>query len=385
MHAVHTLRREGFDGPITVIGEEHHEPYDRPPLSKQFLAGEWDSERIVLPAAREDLDLEWRSGCRARALSVADRLLTLDDGEELPFDGLVVATGAAPRRLPGTEELDGVHVLRTLDDALALRTVLGQSPRVTIVGAGFIGAEVAATCRSQGAEVTMVEALPAPLERGLGREMGMVVADLHRQHGVDVRLGVGVTGLEGGGRVESVRLADGSSIETDVLVVGIGVGPVTGWLEGSGLVLDDGVVCDDTCLAGPGITAAGDVARWPSRRYGRTLRLEHWENAVQQGEAAARRLLAGSDREAEVYDPVPWFWSDQYDRKIQLAGVAAPHDRVEVVVGDPAELRFVALYGHEGRTIGVLGMNRPRHVMQLRPHVADGTPFDEAVTAARAL
>ena len=385
MHAAHTLRAEGFGGSVTVIGDETDDPYDRPPLSKQVLAGEWDADRIGLPAASEDLGLDWRLGRRATALDVAGRRLTLDGDEDLPFDSLVIATGASPVRIPGTDDFEGVHTLRTLRDCMAIRRGLDAAPRrVVVVGAGFIGAEVAATARGRGLEVTMIEALPVPLQRGLGDQLGSVMADVHRDHGVDVRLGVGVEGFSGNGRVEEVSLSDGSTVEADVVVVGVGVRPNTGWLESSSLEIDNGVVCDASCLAAPGIVAAGDVARWPSARYGRSLRVEHWENAVQQGEAAARRLLA-SDADAEVYDPVPWFWSDQYDRKIQMAGLSAPHDRVEVVIGTTDERRFVALFGNKGRVVGVLGMNRPRQVMQLRALAADGTPFDEAVEAAGAL
>jgi NADPH-dependent 2,4-dienoyl-CoA reductase/sulfur reductase-like enzyme len=255
-----------------------------------------------------------------------------------------------------------------------------------VIGAGFIGAEVAATARGLGVDVTLLEALPVAFERTLGPEIGTVVADLHRDHGVDVRLGVGVGGIEGSDRVEAVALSDGTRVPADVVLVGIGVRPATDWLEGSGLTLDDGVVCDETCLAAPGVTAAGDVVRWPSRRFGRMLRIEHWEHAIQQGEAAARRLLAGDDaRQVEIFDPVPWFWTDQYDRKIQLAGVASPHDRIEVIEGSLEERRFVALYGDAGRVVAVLGMNRPRHVMQLRRLVEEGASFDEGVQAARSL
>lgn len=385
MHAAQTLRAEGFDGPITVIGDETDEPYDRPPLSKQVLAGEWDADRIGLPAASEDLDLQWRLGRRATALDAERQSLTLDGGEEVPFDSLVVATGASPVRIPGTDDFDGIHTLRTLRDCMAIRAGFDATPRrLVVVGAGFIGAEVAATARGRGLDVTMVEALPVPLQRGLGDQLGSVMADVHRDHGVDLRLGVGVEGFSGDSRVEQVSLSDGSTVEADVVVVGVGVRPNTGWLDSSSLEIDNGVVCDATCLAAPGIVAAGDVARWPSTRYGQSLRVEHWENAIQQGKAAGRRLLASVDA-AEVYDPVPWFWSDQYDRKIQMAGLSAPHDQVEVVIGSTDERRFVALFGNEGRVVGVLGMNRPRHVMQLRVHAADGTPFDQAVEAARTL
>jgi 3-phenylpropionate/trans-cinnamate dioxygenase ferredoxin reductase subunit len=256
--------------------------------------------------------------------------------------------------------------------------------RVAVVGAGFIGAEVAATCRGRGFDVTMIEALEVPLERALGTEMGRVCAAAHIDHGVDLRLGVGVDSFEGGEHVEGVRLSDGSLVEADLVVIGVGVRPATEWLETSGLPIDDGVVCDETCEVAPGIVAAGDVARWPSRRYGSMLRVEHWENAIQQGEAAARRLLVG-DGEAEVYDPVPWFWSDQYDFKLQLAGRSSPEHQVEVVIGSTEERRFVALYGRAGNVEGVLGMNRPRQVMQLRRLLVEGAGWDEALTAARDL
>ncbi len=389
--AAQTLRGEGFDGTITVVEPELGDPYDRPPLSKEVLAGAWGPERVVLGAAKADLDLTWERGHHAVRLDLQDRSVQLGDGRRLPFETLVLATGATPRMLPGAAALGGVHVLRTLDDCLALRADLDDAPdRVVVVGAGFIGAEVAATCRGRGLPVTMLEAAPVPLERVLGADMGSVCADLHRAHDVDLRLGVGVDHLvaDDGGRVRAVALADGSVVEASVVVVGIGVAPRIDWLAGSGLTIDDGVVCDEHLRAAPGIVAVGDIVRWPSRRFGRSLRLEHWEHAVQSGEAAARTLLAEGglvDRPLEAYDPVPWFWSDQYDRKIQLAGLSGPDDRVEVVIGDTAEHRFVALYGRDDRVVAVLGMNRPRHVMQLRSLVAEGVSFDEGLARAREL
>ncbi|MGZ4683404.1 MAG: NAD(P)/FAD-dependent oxidoreductase [Acidimicrobiales bacterium] len=387
MHAAHTLRNDGYDGRITVIDADANTPYDKPPLSKQVLAGNWEVDRITLPAAREDLDVEYLLGRRAMGLDLADRFVRLDGGDRVGYDGLVIATGAAARWLPGAPMLEGVHVLRTLDDCLALRDDLDDLPeRVVVVGAGFIGAEVAATCRSRGLEVTLLEGLDVPLERALGREMGMVMAELHRYHEVDLRLGVAVDGLEGDDRVEGVRLGDGTVIPATVVVVGIGVTPNTGWLTGSGLNIDDGVVTDDTLVAAPGVVAAGDIARWPSARYRGLLRVEHWETAIQMGEAAAKRLLAehhGS--EPELFDPVPWFWSDQYDRKIQLAGRSSADDEVEVVIGSTDEHRFVALYGREGRVVGVLGMNRPRHVMQLRALVEQPTSWADGLARAREL
>ena len=227
------------------------------------------------------------------------------------------------------------------------------------------------------------------MERVLGAEIGMLCADLHRDHEVDVRLGVGVEAIEAStddpSRVGGVRLADGSLVEADVVVVGIGVVVNTDWLEGSGLIIDDGVVVDETLLAAPGVVAAGDIMRWPSARYGGPIRVEHWEHAILSGEAAAKRLMVADDDEAEAFDPVPWFWSDQYDRKFQLSGRATPHDKVEVVIGSTDERRFVALYGYGDKVVAVLGMNRPRHVMQLRKLVAEGSSWDDGLAAAAAL
>lgn len=389
MHAAHTLRKEGFDGTITVVDADAHTPYDKPPLTKQFLKGDWDAERITLPAAQEDLDLDWRLGTRATALDTGTLTLTVEhDGraEQLGYDGLVIATGASARRLPVPDGMDGVHVLRTLDDAMAVRAALDATPsRVVVIGAGFIGAEVAATSRGRGLDVTILEALEVPLERALGAQMGAVCGDLHRDHGVDLRLGAGVAGFAGSDRVEAVELSDGSRLETDVVVVGIGVAPNTDWLDGSGLTVDNGIVVDDTLLAAPGVVAAGDIARFPSRRFGQSLRIEHWENAIQMGEAAARRLLVADGGTPAVYDPVPWFWSDQYDRKIQLAGHSGADDDVQVVIGSPDERVFVALYGRAGKVVGVLGMNRPRHVMQLRQLVVDGMSWDDGLARAAEL
>lgn len=383
LRAAEELRTQGHTGAVTIVGDEPHRPYDRPPLSKQVLAGAKPPESTALAVAGgslDALDLDWRLGESATSLDLADRTVLLGGGERLPYDGLVIATGASPKRLPGTDHLDGVHTLRTLDDCEAIRAALVASPRrVAVVGAGFIGAEVAATCRGLGIEVSLIEALPVPLERGLGPAMGAVVADLHRDHGVDVRLGVGVVLIEGGDRVERVRLTDGSVLDVDLVVIGIGVGPNTGWLEGSGLTIDNGVVCDATCLAAPGVVAAGDVARWPNRRFGEDMRVEHWDNAIAMGTHAAHTLLG----DALPYEPVPWFWSDQYDRKIQLAGRAGPDDTVEVVSGSVEDRKFVALYGRDDKVVGVLGMSQPARVMKLRSLVEDGASWDHALEVAR--
>jgi NADPH-dependent 2,4-dienoyl-CoA reductase/sulfur reductase-like enzyme len=381
LRTVEALRRQGYGGRVVVIGAERERPYDRPPLSKEVLAGKWDPERTALRKTESyaDLEAEWRLGLAATALDLAGRSV-LTGAARVPYDALVIASGASPRRLPAPP-LEGVHVLRTVEDSLAIRRGFDAGARVAVVGAGFIGGEVAATARSRGLEVTLIEALPAPLERQLGAEMGAQVVALHRDHGVDVRVGVGVEALEGRGRVERVRLADGSAVAADLVVVGVGVTPATGWLEGSGLRVADGVVCDARLRASaPGVFAAGDVARWTHPGYGESLRIEHWTNATEQADAVAASLLAG-EGPCPSFAPVPYFWSDQYDVKLQLAGRARPGDELRIVDGSLGERRFVALYGRAGRLVAVLGWNRPRLVMQYRRLLRDGASFEAALAA----
>ena len=385
LRAAEALRHESYDGRLVMIGDEPHLPYDRPPLSKELLAGEWEAEQIALrKQPYDDLDLDLRLGRRAAGLDLAARAVDLDGDERIAFDGLVIATGARPRTLPDMPPLDGIFVLRTLDDSLAIRARLDARPRVVVIGAGFIGSEVAATCRQRGLDVTVLEMLPVPMVRAVGPVVGEVCGRLHHDHGVDLRCGVTVTGFEGHDRVERVRLSDGSAIDADVVVVGVGVVPATDWLEGSGLTLDDGVVCDETCLAAPGIVAAGDVARWPNPLFdGESMRVEHWTNATEQGVAAARRLLA-SDAAAEAYAPVPFVWSDQYDVKIQVVGCIHSDDEVVVADGSFAERRFVALFGRGDRLVGALGFSRPRIVMQYRRMIAERASWDDALARASA-
>lgn len=428
LRAAETLRSDGFKGTIHFIGEETRLPYDRPPLSKEVLGGKMEvaDAGLIPQEAFDALRLELHLGKRAAGLDAERKAVKLEkvgtgdarsdnsnagrneaggeeaEGatEEVTADGIVIATGARPRELPGAEGIGGVYTLRTMEDCLSLKAEFEAGPKVAVIGAGFIGAEVAATARGLGLDTTVVEMLATPLARVLGDAMGQVMADLHRENGVDLRLGVGVNGVVAGedGRVASVELSDGTSIAADVVVVGIGVVPNTEWLEGSGLEIDNGVVCDETLLAAPGITAAGDAARWPNRRFGETMRVEHWDNAIEQGIAAARRLLAGgwegseadSDEsgsgeagDAVPFTPVPWFWSDQYDRKIQLAGRSSPDGKVEVVAGSLEERRFAAIYEREGKLVGVLGMNRPRHVMQYRQLIVDGASWEEALEFAQ--
>jgi NADPH-dependent 2,4-dienoyl-CoA reductase/sulfur reductase-like enzyme len=384
LRAAETMRREGYDDRVVLVGAEHHLPYDRPPLSKELLAGEWEPEEIALrKQPYDDLGLDLQLGRRATGLDVARRSVELDGGEAIPFDGLVVATGARPRTLPGTPTLEGVFVLRTVDDCLAIRSRLETRPRVVVIGAGFIGSEVAATCRGRGLHVTVLEMLPTPLARAVGPIVGDACGRLHREHDVDLRCGVTVAGFEGRDRVERVRLADGAVIDAELVVVGVGVTPETGWLERSGLALDDGVVCDATCLAAPGIVAAGDVARWPNPLFdGESMRVEHWTNATEQGVAAARRLLVDDAGHAEAFAPMPFVWSDQYDVKIQVVGSVRGNDEVAVADGSLDEDRFVALFGRGGRLVGALGFSRPRIVMQYRRMIAERTSWEDALARA---
>ena len=350
-------------------------PYDRPPLSKQVLAGAWEVDRIAL-RGRDELDAEWRLGTTATRLDLAAGEIEVgSDGERLACDGVVIATGASVRTLPGTPPLEGVFVLRTLDDCLALRVALETGPPVVVIGAGFIGSEVAATARSLGLDVTVLEALPVPLERVLGAEMGAVCGRLHTDNGTDLRLGTGVSGFESDDarrRVTGVLLTDGSVVAAEVVVVGIGVVPNTAWLEGSGLTIDNGVVCDERCRAvggGGRVVAAGDLARWHNQLFETDMRVEHWTNAAEQGRAAALALLHGDA--APSYAPVPYFWSDQYGSKIQYVGHAGPSDDVRVVDGSIEENKFVAAYTRGGRIVAALTLNWPAKMIAYQKLIAE--------------
>ncbi len=383
LRAVETLRQRGYDGRLVLVGEEAHLPYDRPPLSKEILQGTWDVDRLALRRAPYDeLALDLRLGRRAAALDPHAKRVELDDGSHVPYDALLVATGAAARSLPGQPALAGIHLLRSVDDSLAIRAALEREPRVLVVGAGFIGAEVAASARARGLDVVLVEPQPVPLMRGLGRAMGEVCAALHRDHGVDLRCGVSVEGFEGDGRVERALLSDGCAVDADLVVVGIGAAPATEWLAASGLALDDGVVCDARCRASiPDVFAAGDVARFQNSLFDEVMRIEHWSNAVDQGVHAAESILAAGD--AKPYAHVPWFWSDQYDLTIQFAGRMRADDEMEVVAGSVAERKFAALYGRAGALVGVLAFNLPRAVRQFRKRIGAGVSWEEALATAR--
>ncbi|MGW3007331.1 NAD(P)/FAD-dependent oxidoreductase [Streptomyces sp. NPDC001219] len=369
--AADALRREGFTGALTMVGDELQLPYDRPPLSKQVLAGDWEPQRSTLrqDADIQRLDLTLRLGCRATGLDTADRVVTLADGDRLGYDGLIIATGLRPRRLPFGHELAGVHVLRTLDDTLTLRAQLSAGPRVVVIGAGFLGSEIAATARGLGLDVTLVDVESAPMARQVGPWVGGLVGEMHRENCVRLRMGRHVTGMTGeNGHVTGVTLDDGSRLPADVVVVAIGSVPATDWLAGSGLPLGDGVLCDRTCRAAPGVYAAGDVANWPHPVAGGRVRLEQRTNATQQAITAAGNLLAGPAA-AVPYAPVPFGWTDQYDTKIQTCGWCPSDATVEVVDGHPQARAFVALYKVDGRVVGALGWNSARALRAYRRHL----------------
>ncbi|TDV55963.1 NAD(P)/FAD-dependent oxidoreductase [Actinophytocola oryzae] len=372
LSTVEALRRRGYAGHVTLLGGERHLPYDRPPLSKQVLSGARPADRTTLrtgpalSALRVDLVLD----DPAVGLDTATRTVRTAAGRELRADAVVIATGARPRTLPGQDELAGVHVVRTIEDVTALRADLLASARLVVVGEGVLGAEIAATARGMGLAVTVAGPLRTPLAMQVGPVVGELLGDLHTANGVTLRLGAPVAGMTGEhGRVTGVRLATGEVLAADVVVVAIGAVPVTDWLAGSGLTLADGVVCDSRCLAAPGIHAAGDVARWQHEGLGVLTRLENRTNAVEQAIAVADNVL-GADR---PYSPVPYFWTDQYDVKLQTHGVLPPDADVRVVDGDLDARRFVVQYLRDGRVTGVLGWNMPKQLRLRRQDVVDAS------------
>ncbi|MEU2063759.1 FAD-dependent oxidoreductase [Streptomyces sp. NPDC013455] len=392
--AAEGLRRLGWDGEISLVGDEPHPPYDRPPLSKQVLSGAWEPERVALrdPAQIAGLGLDLRLGTRARSYDPVRRMLVLGDDArtELRCAGVIAATGVTPRTLPGAEGVEGVHVLRTLDDALALRRRLAApGRRLAVVGGGVLGAEAAAVARGLGHDVALVCAGGTVMERVLGAEAGRLLAGLHRDHGVALHTGRAVTGIRAvAGRAVGVVLADGTTVEADDVLLAIGSTPAVDWLRGpgaeaAGLDLSDGLGCDEFCAAAPGLYGAGDVARWYHPVLGRHLRLEHRMNAAEQGLAAARNLLAELDPgrfgERRAFTPVPYFWSDQYDVRIQGYGLLAGADRIEVPVREGDPLRLAALYGTGDRVTGALSIGlAPRQARSLRAVAAAPTPWPEA-------
>ncbi|MFD5807752.1 NAD(P)/FAD-dependent oxidoreductase [Rhodococcus aetherivorans] len=372
VRAAEELRHGGFDGELVLIGDEPHLPYDRPPLSKDVVRGGTDDTTLRPREFFDDQRIELRLGVRVQALDAAARTVALSDGQSVGFDELIVATGLRPRRLPGTARLAGVHVLRSVDDSRALRAAVVPGGRALIVGAGFIGCEVAASLRARGMDVVLVEPQPTPLASVLGERVGALVARLHTDEGVDVRAGVGVRALRGDGRVTGAVLSDGTDLDVDLVVVGIGSVPVTDWLDGSGVRVDNGVVCDGVGrTSAPHVWAVGDVAAWEVSD-GRCARLEHWTNAGEQAKVLAGALLGSTVADAAR---VPYFWSDQYDVKIQALGAVRADDTVHVVRDDGR--KFLAYYERDGRLTGVVGAGLAGPVMKMRGKIAEGAPITE--------
>ena len=377
LRAAQAARAAGFDGDLVIVGDEPHLPYTRPPLSKELLAGEHSIDRVRFPC--DTLDAEWRLGVAATSLDRQRRRIVLSDGDEVAYDRLIVATGSRARRWPGAgAELEGVQVLRNLEDGLALRAALDRRPRVAIVGAGFIGCEVAQTARLRGVDVTLIDIAATPM-LPLGPQLGNWCAELHRDHGVDVRLGTGVAALLGHDRVEAVELTGGARIAADVVVVGLGAIPNTEWLAGSGLQLDPGLVCDATLSAAgdPDILGAGDIVSWPHPLAdGNAIRIEHWTVAAEQGQLAGRNVLASAG-ERKPYDAPPYFWSDQYGVKIQSVGLPGRAERLEMLESSPDRSRLVCAGERDGHLVGVIAINAARRLGSYRQALADPSPFAE--------
>jgi NADPH-dependent 2,4-dienoyl-CoA reductase/sulfur reductase-like enzyme len=362
------LRQQGYDGRLSIVGAEKHRPYDRPPLSKSFLAGSVQAEELLLESDDEDLAADWRLGATAVTLRPSERAVELADGAQLTADAVVLATGATPVR-PFAPGLLGVHTLRTLDDAVALRAELVPGGRLVVVGAGFIGAEVAATAAGLGLDVTVVEAAPVPLAGPLGPQMGAAVAALHAAHGVRLVTGVGVTGLSGTGRVAAVELGDGRSLPADVVVLGVGVRPNVGWLAGSGLDVTDGVRCDSVGTTTIGaVFAVGDCATWFDPALGEHHRLEHWTGARERAAIAVAALLSGGT-ERRAGRP-PYFWSDQYGSTIQVAGHTRGSTSVTVEEGSVTGGQFLAVYRTGDEPVAVLSIGHAKLFMRWRKELA---------------
>ncbi len=365
------LRKAGYTDSIWLLGAETHLPYDRPPLSKEVLTGKQSPADTEFRTAREltDNGIEVHVDTPATGVDCASRTVITKSGA-FDYAHLVIATGARPRQIPGADRLAGVHTIRTREDATAISAALDAASRVVVVGAGFIGAEVAGSARQLGVDVTVVEALEHPLERAIGRQAGAACAGLHARNGTTVLCGVGVDGLEGDESVKAVTLADGRRLPADLVVVGIGVVPNVEWLDGSGLDISNGVACDQYLRAGPaGVYALGDVAQWTNPRYGESMRIEHWTTTVEQATVVAHNIVNGDS--PRVCDSIPYFWSDQYGHRIQFAGRTHADELVEISCGaDHAD--YLALYRREDRLIGALAIDGTVALMQLRGRMMSG-------------
>ena len=368
------LRRSEYTGRITIVSDEVHLPYDRPPLSKEVLRKEVDDVALKPREWYDEKDITLRLGSAATGLDTAGQTVTLDDGTVLGYDELVIATGLVPRRIPAFPDLEGIRVLRSFDESMALRGHASAARHAVVIGAGFIGCEVAASLRSLGVDVVLVEPQPTPLASVLGEQIGELVARLHRDEGVDVRLGVGVAEVRGQGRVDTVVLTDGMELTADLVVVGIGSRPATEWLEGSGIEVDNGVICDEAGrTSAPNVWALGDVASWRDAT-GHQARVEHWSNVADQARVVVPAML-GQDVPSAVV--VPYFWSDQYDVKIQCLGEPEADDIVHLVEDDGR--KFLAYYERDGVLVGVVGGGMPGKVMKARGKIAAAVPIAEVL------
>lgn len=379
LRAAETLRLEGFDGRLTILGAESHRPYDRPPLSKELLAGELEREDVALRVS-DGLDAEWLLGEPAVRLDLDGRVVETQAGRKLTFDGLVIATGSVPRRLPAIDhDRPGVLELRTLDDALVLRQALKGRPSVALIGCGFIGVEVACAARRAGSEVTIVS-LDPPLVVA-GATVSGVCERILVDHGVRLEIGRHVTEMRTVDGEHVLSVDDGTRIAAQLVIVAVGARPQTDWLNGSGLTIDDGVLCDASCaaLGAEGVVVAGDVARWPNHLFGSIpIRIEHWTNAIEQGTAAARTLLRGSGPET-AYAPVPSFWSDHFGTRLQSVGLPLLGDRTEVVDGSLDERRFVAASYRGDQLVGATTYGMVRELVRYRARLAHREPAEAGV------
>jgi 3-phenylpropionate/trans-cinnamate dioxygenase ferredoxin reductase subunit len=378
--AAATLRREGFDGQLTLIGSEGHPPYERPPLSKSFLRGETPFADALVRGAEfyAESEIDLRLDTTVTSLDPGSRTILTTEGERIPYDRLLVATGARNRRLPlAGFDLEGVLGLRTVEDARQIQDQIGPGRRAVVAGMGFIGSEVAASLRKRGVEVAAVDSGTVPLERVLGREVGGVMAGIHREHGVEIAAQDRVEAFEGAGRVECVRTSRGRSIECDFAVVGMGVEPATELVRDSGVEVDNGILVDELCRTNvEGVFAAGDVANHRHRVFGRRIRIEHWQNARRQGRAAALSMMG----KGEPYDEIHWFWSDQYEHNLQYAGFHTDWDEL-AIRGSLEERNFLAFYVKDGRVQATVGMNRGTEVRHSMPLIRADLAVDLAKLA----
>ena len=370
---VASLKQHNYTGNVTLVGEEASLPYQRPPLSKKFLAGQLDAERLLVKPAPFYDHVTTKLGVTAERIDASPRQVLLDTGEALPFDKLVLSLGSQPRRLPlPGGGLSGIAYLRSIADVQAIRNSLEGGKRVAIVGAGYIGLETAAVLQGMGFDVTVIEAMDRVMSRVVSPAVSAFYERLHRDHGVNLLLGTGIESFTGANRVDGVRLADGTDVPADTVIVGVGVSPNVALAEQLGLDIDDGIVVDSRCQTSlPGVFAIGDCTNHPNPVYKRNLRLESVQNALEQAKTAAANLCGV----AAEYGEVPWFWSDQYDVKLQIAGLSAGHDQT-IVRGDPGEGAFACLYLRDGVLIALDAVNSPRDFMQAKPLIANQARLD---------